>query len=253
MGSDGKLRAGVIGARLGASHAYAYANSPEYELAAVCDLMPQVIDEMWDRAKLERGSVATYGHYQEMLETEDLDVVSVTVPDHLHADPVCDASNAGVRGDLLRKAAHGQPGGRRQDRGGGGAQRHEDVRRPHAELRTQLPGGTGVRPQRRSRRPDADRGAHGRPPLDALQERDAHRRPDQLLRRGQAHMGHRGPRARLRGLRDRVQGRGRQGPRAGPRLDPDNRVREQRQGDPELGQDDPRLRRDRPAGPQGQD
>ena len=103
MGNDGKLRAGVIGARLGASHAYAYANSPEYDLVAVCDLMPNVIDEMWDRAKLERGSVATYGPYQDMLEAEDLDVVSVTVPDHLHADPVCDASNAGVKGVFCEK------------------------------------------------------------------------------------------------------------------------------------------------------
>ena len=128
MGSEGKLRAGVIGARLGASHAYAYANSPEYELAAVCDLMPQTIDEMWERAKLERGSVATYGHYQEMLEAEDLDVVSVTVPDHLHADPVCDASNAGVQRRLLREASHGRPRGRRSNRGDRRAQRHEDVR-----------------------------------------------------------------------------------------------------------------------------
>ena len=44
--ADKKLRAGVIGARLGASHAYAYANSSEYELVAVCDLFPKVIDEM---------------------------------------------------------------------------------------------------------------------------------------------------------------------------------------------------------------
>ena len=101
--NDKKLRAGVIGARLGASHAYAYANSPEYELAAVCDLIPQVIDEMWEKARLERDSVRTYGDYKDMLEAENLDVVSVTVPDHLHADPVCDASNAGVKGIFCEK------------------------------------------------------------------------------------------------------------------------------------------------------
>ena len=135
MGNDGKLRAGVIGARLGASHAYAYANSPEYELVAVCDLMPDVIDEMWDRAKLERGSVATYGPYQDMLEAENLDVVSVTVPDHLHARPGLRRLQRRSQGRFLREAPHRQPGGRRPDRGDGGAQRHQDVRRPHAELR----------------------------------------------------------------------------------------------------------------------
>jgi predicted dehydrogenase len=58
--ADKKLRAGVVGARLGAAHAYAYANSSEYELVAVCDLFPKVIDEMWERAKLPKGSVNTY-------------------------------------------------------------------------------------------------------------------------------------------------------------------------------------------------
>ena len=101
--ADKKLRAGVIGARLGAAHAYAYANSSEYELVAVCDLFPKVIDEMWERAKLPEGSVRTYTDYKEMFEKENLDVVSVTVPDHLHADPVCDAADAGIKGVFSEK------------------------------------------------------------------------------------------------------------------------------------------------------
>ena len=88
---DKKLRAGVIGARLGASHAYAYANSSEYELVAVCDLFPKVMDELWDRAKLAKGSANTYTDYTEMFAKENLGVVSVPVPDHLHADPVVEA------------------------------------------------------------------------------------------------------------------------------------------------------------------
>jgi len=98
-----KLRAGVIGARLGASHAYAYANAPEYELVAVCDLLPRVMDELWERARLDEGSARTYTDYREMFANENLDVVSVAVPDHLHADPVCDASNAGVKGVFCEK------------------------------------------------------------------------------------------------------------------------------------------------------
>ena len=101
--ADMKLRAGVIGARQGASHAYAYANSSEYELVGVCDLFQKVIDEMWDRAKLPEGSVNTYTDYKEMFVKENLDVVSVSVPDHLHADPVVDAADAGIKGVFCEK------------------------------------------------------------------------------------------------------------------------------------------------------
>ncbi len=101
--ADKKLRAGVIGARLGASHAYAYANAPEYELVAVCDLFPDVIDELWEKARLERDSARTYTDYKEMFAKESLDVVSVVVPDHLHTDPVCDASDSGVKGIFCEK------------------------------------------------------------------------------------------------------------------------------------------------------
>ena len=101
--TDKKLRAGVIGCGQGSSHAYAYANAPEYELVAVCDLKPEVLDSMWDKARLERGSAKQYTDYKEMIEKEDLDVVSVSTPDDHHTGPVCDASNAGVKGVFCEK------------------------------------------------------------------------------------------------------------------------------------------------------
>ena len=101
--SGNKLKAGVIGGRHGDSNAYAYANSEEYELVSVCDLKSEIIDEMWEKARIEKGSVRTYGDYRDMIDAEDLDVVSVSVPDHVHADPVCDASNAGVKGIFCEK------------------------------------------------------------------------------------------------------------------------------------------------------
>ena len=57
-----KLRAGVMGCGLGAAHAYAYDRSDNFDLVAVCDLKPEVLDALWDRAKLERGSVPTSTH-----------------------------------------------------------------------------------------------------------------------------------------------------------------------------------------------
>lgn len=101
--SGQKLRAGVIGCGLGANHAYAYANAPEYDLKSVCDLSPEVLGRFYERARLEPGSVNQYTDYREMLEKETLDVVSVATPDNHHANPVCDASDSGVKGILCEK------------------------------------------------------------------------------------------------------------------------------------------------------
>ena len=101
--SEDKLRAAVIGGGLGGSHGYAYARAQEYELAAVCDINPAVFDAFFERAQIERGSISEYTDYREMFDKENLDVVTVATPDHLHTDPVCDASNAGIRGVFCEK------------------------------------------------------------------------------------------------------------------------------------------------------
>ena len=98
-----KLRAGVIGCGLGAYHGYAYANAPEFELVAVCDLKPDVLDRFFERSRITRGTVHEYTDYHTMLDKENLDVVSVATPDDYHVNPVCDASNAGVKGIFCEK------------------------------------------------------------------------------------------------------------------------------------------------------
>ena len=101
--TEGKLRAAVIGAGVGGGHGYAYTRAPEYEFVAVCDINPEVLARFYERAEIERGSVAEYEDYRAMLERERLDVVSVATPDHLHVGPVCDAVAAGVRGIFCEK------------------------------------------------------------------------------------------------------------------------------------------------------
>ncbi len=101
--SEAKLRAAVIGGGLGGSHGYAYARAPEYELVAICDINPDVFPRFFERAELPPGSIRQYTDYHEMFAEERLDVVSVATPDHLHTDPVCDASNAGIRGVICEK------------------------------------------------------------------------------------------------------------------------------------------------------
>ncbi|NKB69280.1 MAG: hypothetical protein GKR89_19595 [Candidatus Latescibacteria bacterium] len=98
-----KLRAAVIGGGLGGSHAYAYDRSQLYDLVAFCDINPEVFPRFYERAEIAPGSIGQYTDYQQMLAAENLDVVSVATPDHLHTDVVCHASTAGIKGILCEK------------------------------------------------------------------------------------------------------------------------------------------------------
>jgi predicted dehydrogenase len=85
------------------SHAAAYAAVPSTEVVAVCDLLPERIEQF------RRGWGATfpdargYADYREMLARERVDLLSVVTPDHRHAQIVVDAVEAGVRGIFCEK------------------------------------------------------------------------------------------------------------------------------------------------------
>ncbi len=101
--SDQKLRVGVIGCGVGASHGFAYANSPEYDLVAICDIQPASFPRFYERSGVAPGSVKEYTDFRAMIEAENLDVVSVATPDDYHTDAVCFASDFGVKGILCEK------------------------------------------------------------------------------------------------------------------------------------------------------
>ena len=106
------LRAGVIGLgqigsrfdedpkRLGVwSHASAYAQVPEVVLVAGADPDSSArlaFSTRWGLSPL-------YADYQQMLDAERLDLVSVCVPTPLHAEVVLAAADAGVRAIFCEK------------------------------------------------------------------------------------------------------------------------------------------------------
>ncbi len=74
------------------SHASAYAAHPRAQVVAVCDLVPELLEtyeQNW-------GPAAHYTDYRAMIERENLDILSVVTSDHLHAQMVVDAAEAGV-------------------------------------------------------------------------------------------------------------------------------------------------------------
>lgn len=84
------LGAGVIGLRMGATHAAAYADIEGVELRAVCDTS----EETARRIAADHDCEA-FTDYRDLLARDDIDVVSVATPDQLHAEHCIAALQAG--------------------------------------------------------------------------------------------------------------------------------------------------------------
>lgn len=85
------------------SHAAALSLLPNTELVAVCDLVPELLEDfetVWAR---EWPDASTYTDYREMLARERLDIIGVATSDHRHADIVVDAAAADVKGVMCEK------------------------------------------------------------------------------------------------------------------------------------------------------
>jgi predicted dehydrogenase len=89
----GKTKAAVIGLGVGVAHAKGYIANPNAELIAVCDIDPVRLRERGDMLGVPRGM--QFFDYTEMLKLLDLEVVSVALPNHLHAPVTIAALNAG--------------------------------------------------------------------------------------------------------------------------------------------------------------
>ena len=84
------------------SHAGAYVAEPRTELVAVCDRREDAIAEFReDWPELDR--VAAYRDFDELLDKERPELVSIATSDHLHADLTLAAVDAGVKAILCEK------------------------------------------------------------------------------------------------------------------------------------------------------
>ena len=90
---DRKIRVAVVGCgRISKNHfASIEAHADEMELAAVCEIDPQRLNE-----HQERFNVPGYRHLEEMLERESLDLVSICTPSGLHPEHVIQCAKAGA-------------------------------------------------------------------------------------------------------------------------------------------------------------
>ena len=91
---DGRrLRVGVIGAGVWANHAHlpGWTRDPRCEVVAICD----VDQNLADSAQTTFGASASYADYRRLLDRDDIDVVDVCTPSHVHFEQAMAALNAG--------------------------------------------------------------------------------------------------------------------------------------------------------------
>ncbi len=87
-----RLRVGLVGGGIGQGHADAYRQLPdEFELAAVCDLSPARIQALVDRSPGAR----VVANLDELCRLDEVDVVDLCTPSHLHAPQALQALAAG--------------------------------------------------------------------------------------------------------------------------------------------------------------
>jgi len=86
-----KLGVGIIGlGHNGEAHLKDYQANPFAEVKAVCDFSEEKVERIKEKYGIKYG----YTNYQ-MLEREDIQVISINTPDHLHAEPFICSLEAG--------------------------------------------------------------------------------------------------------------------------------------------------------------
>jgi predicted dehydrogenase len=88
-----KIKAAVIGLGVGMAHAKGYKANPDAELYAVCDADPTRLNERGDQLGIPPE--LRFCDYQELLRLPELDVVSIGLPNFMHAPVALAAFNAG--------------------------------------------------------------------------------------------------------------------------------------------------------------
>lgn len=86
------------------SHTHAYAAVPQTRVCAVADVDSQKTAAYVAQWQPEFGAIAAYTSYEEMLQSEELDIVSVCTHAPLHAPVTLAAARAGVKAVFCEKA-----------------------------------------------------------------------------------------------------------------------------------------------------
>lgn len=85
------------------SHASALAAIPNAEMVAICDIMPASSERFVERWGTRWPGMRVYQDVDEMLASEEIDILGICTPDDRHADILVDAANRGIPAILCEK------------------------------------------------------------------------------------------------------------------------------------------------------
>ena len=85
------------------SHVASYAVLPNTKVVAVCELKTELFDQFKEQWGDAFPDARTYVDYREMIDQENLDILSVATSDNRHTDIVVYAANAGIKGVVCEK------------------------------------------------------------------------------------------------------------------------------------------------------
>ena len=77
---DKKIRVAVVGSNFGENHIRGYQQCAEIEVVAICRRQKKLAEELTKRYGVQNY----YTDFNEMIQSNDIDVVSLAVPNHLH-------------------------------------------------------------------------------------------------------------------------------------------------------------------------
>ena len=86
-----KIGYAVLGLGIGLAHADAVLTHPDATLVALCDVDSQKLE----KAKTTYPNARLYDNFEALVADPDVDVISICLPSHLHADYAVRAMRAG--------------------------------------------------------------------------------------------------------------------------------------------------------------
>ena len=97
------LRAGIIGCGVIFDlNVLGYLNNPDVKITCLCNRTIAKAKEKVKKFNLDEN-IPIYSDYREMLDKEDIDVVEILLPHHLHAEATIYAAEKGIKGISVQK------------------------------------------------------------------------------------------------------------------------------------------------------
>jgi predicted dehydrogenase len=97
------LKVGIIGTGVIFDlNVLGYLNNPDVEITCLCNRTNEKAKEKIKKFSLNE-SIPIYSDYKEMIDKEDIDIVEILLPHHLHAETTIYAAQKGIKGISVQK------------------------------------------------------------------------------------------------------------------------------------------------------